>query len=246
MTINPEGSGEGRNLDAGMLAVLHRLMAADRDIAQAHASLDRRPKELDLKRREVATQEAAVRTATDTVKVAQKRIDRKSLESDALEADVKKLEGQLFSLKTNDEFEAMKHQIAQRREKDDLIQTEVLELLEALETLKADEAGEKDKLRALQANLAKAEERVRAELAVAETEVMAKEEARQALRDQLSEDLRALYDVAHERRGSGVARLVDQVCKGCDTQVTMNVLGAVMARKLTRCPHCQRILVLES
>ncbi len=246
MSIETEGSGEGRSLDPSCIAALDRLVVADRQIAMMRSNLERRPKELEMKRREVATQAAALKTAHDTVKVAQKKIDQKTLESDAIATDVKKLEGQLFSLKSNDDFNAMKTQIAHRKEKDDLLQTEILELMEAIEGLKADEEREKQKLATVEASLAKAEEKARAEMAAAEAEVEAQEKAREALLAELPHDVRTLYDVAFERRGNGVARLVDQVCKGCDTQVTMNVMGAVMGARLVVCPHCQRLIILGS
>ncbi len=226
------------------LKQLYKLNEIDLEVARARRSLEKKPKEVAAKKRQVELQEKAVQLAKDTVTAAQKQIDKKTLEIDSLAQDVLKLEGQLFSLKSNDEFNAMKSQIASRKKLDDDLQTEVLELYEAVDSLKADYEATVEKLNQLKDIATHSETKSNEEQAEQAAVVAKMEESRGACLAALPEEVLNDYQRAFERRGQGTALVIGQICKGCDTQITLQALTQVIAKKLLCCRNCQRILIL--
>ncbi len=244
MSMQPANDGEKEILSPKTIATLIELNGIDFEMAHAKRALERRPKDLAARIRQVENQEKVVKIAKDTITAAQKRIDKKTMEIEGLAQDVLKLEGQLFSLKDNTEFNAMKSQIASRKKLDDDLQTEVLELFDAIDSLKEDHQKTIDKLDELKSNAKEAEAKVAEELKEQSAKVEEMAGRRVECLDALPATIRATYDVAFARRGQGTALVIDQICKGCDTQITLQTLSRVMAKKLVPCRNCQRILVL--
>lgn len=242
--MEPANDGGRDMISDETIASLEELNRLDFEIGHARRAMDRRPKEIAARQRQVAEQEVHVKIAKDTVTATQKRIDKKCMEIDSIAADILKLEGQLFSLKNNDEFNAMKSQIASRRKLDDDLQTEVLELYEAQESLQADYNETLEKLKLVQDIASHSEEKASAE-AKRQAETVEKMDSQRALcLEKLPADVRAAYDAAHARRDQGVGAVLNQICKGCDTQITLQTLTEIMAKKLVTCRNCQRVLIL--
>ena len=150
----------------------------------------------------------------------------------------------MFSLKSNDEFNAMKSQIAARKKLDDDLQTEVLELFEAIEDLKADHEKTIEKLNELKDVYKSAEAKVEAELNAAREKVDQMDARRTECVSALPGPVGEAYRGAFDRRGQGTALVIDQICKGCDTQITLQTLSQVMANKLVLCRNCERVLLV--
>lgn len=233
---------EDERLSPETVDVLIALKNTDQSIAALERELARQPSKLDGPRRTLATSKAAAADAAEIVVAAQKRIDAKTVESDAIQADVKKLEGQLFSLKTTTEFDAMKSQIKSKQELDDRLQTEVLELMEGVSDLKEAREREAKALEDAEDEFKRVERSIAEETAALEKQLAEARDQRGALEGDLPESVRAVHTAVCERRGSGVAEIVEEVCRGCDTRVTMQTLNAVMGHRLVQCPHCDRIL----
>ncbi|MFT7617491.1 MAG: putative nucleic acid-binding Zn-ribbon protein [Planctomycetota bacterium] len=227
-----------------IIASLEELNRLDFEIGHGRRAMDRRPKEIAARARQVAEQEAVVLVAKNTVTATQKMIDKKCLEIDTIAQDILRLEGQLFSLKNNDEFNAMKSQISTRKAKDDNLQTEVLELYEVMETLKGDHDETLEKLTLVKGIADHSEDKAKAEAQAQADKVGTMDELRQVCFGKLSGEVRAAYDEAYARHNQGTGLVIDQICKGCDTQITLQTLTHVMARKLVTCRNCQRVLVL--
>ncbi len=242
--MSTQPANDNVELSDDIIARLKELNTLDIEIAFARRDLDKRPRDLAARQRQIDEQEKVVQLAKDTVTAAQKRIDKKTMEIDALAQDVLKLEGQLFSLKSNDEFNAMKSQIAARRKKDDDLQTEVLELYDVLEGLKEEHEKTVARLNDLKDAYRTAEGKVEADLREAAAGVESMEARRAECLEALPEAVRTAYDAAFARRGQGTALVIDQICKGCDTQITLQTLSQVMGHKLVPCRNCQRILVI--
>ena len=179
------------------------------------------------------------------VVAAKKRIDALNVESQGHEAEIKRLEGQLFSLKTNEEFNAMKHQIKGREEKNEQVQDRILELMMALDELEDRLKAETEALEDERKLLAEEERRTQEDLARAETRIKDLGAKREELAAKLPADLYQLYQSVRTRRGGvGLAHVEGDICKGCDTGLLPQIVARLAARHLETCPHCDRILYL--
>ena len=246
MSDHEQQQSDEERLSAQDLAALLTLQDFVTKIKKLKADLERKPRELRSMQRQLDAQQEATKVAHDTVVMAQKRIDAMTVESGVIEADILKLDGQLFSLKSNDEFNAMKLQIKHRKEKNDGLQDEILELMEAIEGLRETQKGEEEELADVQRRFDKTAEAIRGDL----TRIKARIEELGQERLQAAEALRAEYrsvfdDVLRRRDELGIAVIEDEICRGCDTRVTSQTLNAVLAQRFVQCPHCDRILHVD-
>ena len=227
------------------VATLFEIDELDRVIRRMEEECERKPRELDAHRRELEAQEAKARDAHDIVVAARKRIDQRTVESDALQQEIVKLEGQLFTLKSTTEFDAMKAQIAARKAKNDEIQDQVLELMMGIDDLLAAQEREEGVLAEEKARFERAKQAVDADLTRMQTKL---EDARKKLDEavgRLPDEVRSVYEAVKRRRGNAVCELRDEICTGCDTRVTFQTLNEVMSNRLTQCRNCERVLFVR-
>ncbi|MCA9322853.1 MAG: hypothetical protein KDB53_19075 [Planctomycetes bacterium] len=243
MDPNRESSGAAEPLEAADLARLIQVQRLDEKVARAEATKHRRPMELTQRLEARDAQKKKVEAAKQIIQDTKKRIDSLTVESGVIDADIKKLDGQLFNLKSNEEFNAMKSQIAHRHAKNGEVQDKILELMMASEELEAAWKAETAALAEEQALLERAEQRTKEDLADAEKRIAELAKERQELIAQLPSSLVERYEYVRGRRdGVGLAHIEDEICKGCDTRIMSQVIAGVMAGNLMQCPHCDRIL----
>ncbi|HGY91128.1 MAG TPA: hypothetical protein ENK43_08150 [Planctomycetes bacterium] len=243
----PRGGAENESerLEGEALDLLIELARLDEKIDLAEETKYKRPRELEQQTRAVAAQQKKVDEAHEMVVAAKKRIDALNVESQGHEAEIKRLEGQLFSLKTNEEFNAMKHQIKGREEKNEQVQDRILELMMALDELEDRLKAETEALEDERKLLAEEERRTQEDLARAETRIKDLGAKREELAAKLPADLYQLYQSVRTRRGGvGLAHVEGDICKGCDTGLLPQIVARLAARHLETCPHCDRILYL--
>lgn len=246
MSSRPKGIPE--TLEAEDLLGLVQLQRLDDTIAALDQAGLKRPGERNAAAGEVAKAEAAVAEARDLVKATQKRIDAETLQSETLKAEVKKLEGQLYSLKSNDEFGKMKAQIALRRGQESKLQDKVLELMMALDELKERIPEREHELAAARAHVSDVDRRNAVESAATDDKLAAKRAERDLVAASVPPELLQRYEAVRSRReGVGIAPVDPdgEICRGCFTQVTMQILNQIMASRFVTCPHCDRILYLS-
>ncbi len=224
------------------------LQDLDNAIAEFEGQRSSRPGELASSKRNLADHEARAAEASDICTQTQKRIDEQTLISDSLTADAQKLEGQLYSLKSNDDFNLMKQQIKTKRDHDSNVQDKILELMMALDDLKDSSAARQAELGKAKAKHAEVESDVVQQLSELEDTITAKKAERVDAAGKFEPQLLEAYErICARREGIGIAALnvEGETCTGCFTQVMMQVLNAVMSGKFTQCPHCDRILYLR-
>ncbi|MEZ6195228.1 MAG: C4-type zinc ribbon domain-containing protein [Planctomycetota bacterium] len=244
----PGQDPEIETLGGATLVGLVTLQRLDEELAELEGRRRGKPGELAARRRDLDAQEAACGSLRDLLKSTKKAIDGKNLSAESLEAEITKLEGQLFSLKSNDEFERMKKQIADRKQSLSDHQDKAIELMMALDELGEKLANEIERRDELAEVVKKVEDKIAADLARLETQIAAKRTERDGVAASLPNSLVELYEeVAKRHDGVGAAplRLEGNTCGGCFTEARTQIVGAVMAGKLTQCPYCDRILYLS-
>lgn len=199
-----------------------------------------------------AALEASVAAAREAQERAKKeleglRLARRALEKevDGFQAEAVKLERQLFDVKTNQEYQAMLHQIEGLKGKRSDTETKILESFEreeqaqkrVLETerrVKAEEAKQRDGEAALskeQADLTQA--------------IHSITQDREAVKPSIPPALSSRYErVARIRDGIGVAEIRKDACGACFRALTPHALQEAKRNdSVLTCESCGRILV---
>ena len=140
----------------------------------------------------------------------------------------------------------MKGQIARKKETDDGLQEQVLDLMMSLDDLKEKQTQGGEGVSQLKEQLARLEEMATEQMARTDEKIADLEAKRQLIADKLDDGIVELYtQLLGRREGLAVVVLADKVCKGCDTHVLPQTANQVVGGSLVQCPHCDRILYLE-
>jgi len=226
------------------LKQLIRLQSIDLSIQELRTRIDKFPsisKALDEKLR---SGQAAVSAAHDRGKSNQGT--RKKLESEitTAEAKISKYRDQMMSVKTNEEYRALQHEIEHAQQGIRKTEDEILNLMMEAETaqseLKAAEARLKEDQLNVNVERKQLEEQNRRDLAALESYVKERKEIEGAV----SPDLISRYDRVRKHRGGiGVGPARNEVCEICQVRIRPQVFQEIRRNdQIIACDACQRIL----
>ncbi|HEX8812590.1 MAG TPA: hypothetical protein VF742_11425 [Terracidiphilus sp.] len=225
---------------------LLELQRLDQIIASSRAELDGLPKQL----READAKLNGARGAVTTAKEAhtQALTRRKKLELDAQEwkGRAKKYREQSSSVKTNEAYKALQHEIANAEA--EASKAEDLEL----EQMMAVEESER-RVKHVEADLREAEQAITAEKKQMQVQYGEKKKRldaataeREGLAKNVPEDMLSLYTRVEKRHpGSAMAEAKGEQCKACGMRVLPHVLQMLTTEtdeEVFRCEMCGRIL----
>ncbi len=167
----------------------------------------------------------------------------------SLLASLARLEKQLFDVKTNDEFTAMQHQIANVKAKRSDRETEILDLMEREESLTAAVAKGDAAVAGAELALKDGNAALDTEAAALDAEVAERARVRDEGRAPISAPTLAKYDRLYAgREGIAIAEVRKGACAACHRALSAHELQlAKQAEAVRACEGCGRILIyLES
>jgi uncharacterized protein len=222
------------------------LQRLDQTTAGLRAELEGMPKRL----READAKLSGERTALTSSKEAltQALAQRKKLELDVEQWKVraKKYREQSSSVKTNEAYKALQHEIAtadgEASKAEDLVLEQMMQIEEAERRVKR-----------LEAELKESEQVIAAEKKEIEEQFAGKKKAweaatteRRGIAKKIPEDLLELYErIAKKHPGTALAQVRDGQCKACGLRAlphTVQLLESDTDEEIFRCESCGRIL----
>jgi predicted nucleic acid-binding Zn-ribbon protein len=226
------------------LKQLIRLQSIDLSIQDLRARIDKFPgisKALDEKLRSA---QAGVETAKEKGK--SNTGNRKKLESDiiSIEGKISKYRDQMMSVKTNEEYRALQHEIEHAQQGIRKIEDDILNLMMEAETgqtdLKAAEAILKEDQQKVQVERKQLEEENKRDLSALDGYLQERKEIEGAV----PPDLVSQYDRVRKHRGGiGVAPARNEKCEVCQVRIRPQVFQEIKKNnQIIACDACQRIL----
>jgi len=222
------------------------LQRLDQTTAALRAELEGMPKQ----QREADAKLAGGRTALATAKetLTHGLAERKKLELDVQQWKdrAKKYREQSSSVKTNEAYKALQHEIATAEGEASKAEDRVLEQMMAIEEAER-------RVKRLEAELKESEQVIAAEKKKIEEQFAGKKKAwetatveRRGIAKKIPEDLLELYErIAKKHPGSAMAQVRDGQCKACGLRAlphTIQQLESDTDEELLRCESCGRIL----
>ncbi|MGE5177069.1 MAG: zinc ribbon domain-containing protein [Hyphomicrobiales bacterium] len=227
------------------LNALLELQRRDSTVSDATRRLEAIPK----RREELRSAVAGTRLELDAAKkdLEAARLGRRGFEKEAegFQSEAAKLERQLLDVKTNQEYTAMRHQIAAVNERRSDVETRILESFEKEEALQAAVKRAEQRLAQEEARLKQGEADLDREADALGGELAEAERLRDEARPHVPATILSRYDrLVGARDGVAVAEVRKGACGACFKALTPHALQiARTGEQIQNCESCGRILI---
>lgn len=228
------------------LEKLIELEKIDREIARLTGEIAALPKRVAAIESKLADDKAAVEKAKAAIKNNEAARRKHEAEIQGFQQKIIKYREQSSSVKTNDEYRALMHEVDFAEKQISACEDKILELMISLDTeeknLKAAEADLKTEAAAVEKE--KAEARTR----TAEDEKLLGQlsQQRDALRRGISDDPLAHYDRVMRQRKSAIAEARDSKCEACYVMLRPQTWQELKTNEqVITCSSCGRILYYD-
>ncbi|MBI2434076.1 MAG: hypothetical protein HYV26_14550 [Candidatus Hydrogenedentes bacterium] len=161
------------------------------------------------------------------------------------QAQTRKYDGQLLSIKKNEEYQALLHEIELEKKQIALKEERIIGIMLELDDAKAHLEEDRKRIAVELKQIESECDEIDKEYQEAVEQREALEAQRGALLPEVSQELRSKYDRIRKakKKGPAVVPLSDEYCGGCHMKVLPQVVNEILAASKTHaCSHCGRLL----
>ena len=227
-----------------MLDILLKVQTLDDEIKETKLKIEKIPNKIAQLEKEIEKANLDVQEKNNRINEIKKTYKMREGDLAENEDKITKLNGQTFSVKTNEEYRAIMNEIDYLKKENRRIEDEMIVLLEEEEKLKA-AMGKLDK--ETQDYLDKRNNDInnlRNEKTVLTEKQQQAEAAFNENFNKLPDDSKQIYKKITHVRGKAVCFITDTICTGCFANLTHQFLNELMKRnKIILCENCGRILI---
>lgn len=226
------------------IKILIELQKIDLQIYSLKKELEAHPARQKHAEHDFEKKQAALKAAEADLKTLQ--VKQKSMEVDlgSKEDKIVKLQGQLYSLKTNKEYQAMELEIKGLKADKSLLEEEILKFFDSIEAGKARVAKEKELLAVEEKKFKETAAAIQKESAALQAQVAEQEEKRKAFVPNIDPKILPQYEkLLKNREGLAIAPIRNNSCGGCNLGLPPQVVNEARGQdKFITCESCARML----
>ena len=227
---------------AAALRELHRI---HRQLSDVRERRDRGPKQIKAREANLAHLADELSKLQADHKAARMRSDQKQLLLKSGEEKITNLKAKLNAATSNREYQALKEQIAADQMAGSVLADEILESLEKIDELAAQVAEQQQKIAASKEEFAKAQQAVRDQAGILDSDLKRLEAELRAAEAQLPADFRESYQrVVNSKHEDAMAEVQGEFCGGCYQQLTPNNMAELSMALAIFCRNCGRLIYL--
>jgi uncharacterized protein len=228
------------------LQKLMELEKVDRETARLTDEVAALPKRVAAIEGKLAEHKAAVEKAKSQIKANES--SRRQLEADikAFQEKIAKYRSQSSSVKTNDEYRALMHEVEFAEKQISGCEDKILELMISLENEEKSLKRAEAELKAESADVEKEKAEARVRTAEDEKLLVGLKERRAALRQGVDDSALAHYDRVMRQRKSAIAEARGQKCLACFVMIRPQTWQDIRSNEqIVTCSSCGRILYFD-
>ena len=229
------------------LRILINLQAIDTEIYILKAEKESKPKEFKAIEEAFESKKQQLAVLEKSGLDLQKQRKDKEGELAAKEEAAKKLQGQLYQLKTNKEYQTMLQQINDTKADGSVIEDKILELFNQGDQVKAEIDKEKERLQGEEKIVKEEKGKVEQRIKEIDDRIAQLEAQRQQLLPAIDPKIMAQYDrILANRDGLAIVSVKDNSCLGCNMYVPPQVINLIkMYERIVTCEVCNRMLYIN-
>lgn len=228
--------------------ILAHLKRIDEKVTRLKLEADRIPEEIGKLEKALSGRKAEFTTSKDTFDTHEKALRKAEMELKEKEDSLRKAEGKMMEVKTNEEYQAaLKENQGQKSEKAKL-EEQVITLMNGMDEhkkrFKEAEKVLKDYEGAFQTEKKTLEEDRKKVVHQMEQQLQLRNETAA----KLSPDVKFIYDrVVTRVKGVSIVRAENGMCQGCHRMIQPQLFNEVLGQKaIHKCQNCGKILLVAS
>lgn len=178
----------------------------------------------------------------------QKQRKDKELELATKEEGTKKLQTQLYSLKTNKEYQTMLQQIQDSKADASVIEDQILGVFDQADKVKNEVAKEKLRLQEEEKTSQEQKKQVEGRIKEIDDRIAQLEAQRKQITPDLDKTVLSQYErILSNRDGLAIVHVEGNSCGGCNMFVPPQVINLIkMYERIVTCEVCNRILYIKN
>jgi hypothetical protein len=226
---------------------LVKLQTVDSEIYSLRLEKSAKPEELKVIEAAFEAKKAHLAELDKQSLDLQKQRKDKELELGSKEEAIKKLQGQLYGLKTNKEYQTMLQQIQDAKADSSVVEDKVLELFDKADEVKNEVEKERQKLKDEEKVFATEKKKIDDRVKEIDDRLAQLEAQRkQALQDIDPKILSQYERILANRDGLAIVTVKGNSCGGCNMFVPPQVINLIkMYEHIITCEMCNRILYIN-
>ncbi|MDI6758630.1 MAG: C4-type zinc ribbon domain-containing protein, partial [Candidatus Omnitrophota bacterium] len=229
------------------LSSLIRLQAIDSEIYALKREVEAKPQEIKTLETAFEEKKQSVSNLEKESLGLQKQKKDRELELAAKEEGTKKLQGQLFSLKTNKEYQTMLQEIKNVKADASVIEDKILEIFDQADRTNIKIDQEKQKLKEEEKKFNESKKHLEDRIKEIDDRLAQLEAQRKQVEPEIDPKILPQYErILHNRDGLAIVRVENESCQGCNMFVPPQVINLIkMYERIIICETCNRILYIN-
>lgn len=232
----------------GQLESLLQLQTLDSQVYKLNEEKKNQPAEVEALKKSFDEKKKFLESLEKFYVDAQKEKKDFELEFGTKEESVKKLQGQLYQLKTNKEYNTMLQQINDAKADSSTIEDKILESMDKIEKAKSAVDEEKKKLLDVENVFNEQKKKIEEKSKEIDLKVTQLDAQRKQILPNIDVKILAQYEIIlHSRDGLAIVAVKSDICTGCNLQVSPQVVNLIqMYDRIITCQVCNRMLYIAN
>ena len=226
------------------IKILAELQKIDAEIYALKKELETHPELQKQAEHDFEKKKASLKLAENDQRNLQVKQKEMEVDLQSKEDKIKKLQSQLYSLKTNKEYQTMEFEIKALKADKSVLEEEILKFFDSIEEAKTRTLKEKELLAEEEKRYKGVIEALKNQASEIQSQVQAGEEKRKVFLPSIDPKILPQYErLLKNREGLAIAPIRNNSCGGCNIGLPPQVVNeARMQEKFIVCESCARML----
>jgi hypothetical protein len=229
------------------IKLLVKLQEHDSLIFNLESEKEKKPVELEEWKNKIEEKKEELKELEDKIKKAKLEARDKELGLKSEEGEIKKLQLQLYQVKTNKEYRSLLQEIEGKKADNSLIEDQILEKMEEIDNLELELNRKRDELKKTESEFKREENRINNEIKEIEEKIKEEEKKREESANLVKENILNVYErLLKSKGGLAIVSVKGGACQGCHLSLPPQIINEIkMHNKLVTCDRCMRILYID-